>query len=184
MWFLIGLVTLVGLLCALDLILTLGVIRRLREHSAELNRVSRGPMPSITRGEAVTAFETVTTDGDRLSREQLVDDTVVAFFAPDCKVCREKMPKFLEYARTLPGGRRQVLAVVVGEEDECATYATMLAPVAQVVVEEQGGPLSLAFAVIGFPALLQVARDAQGRLVATTDNLNLDTVGAAVTVTP
>ncbi|MDK0518195.1 hypothetical protein [Streptomyces sp. ML-6] len=175
-----GLVVLVGLLCALDLVLTVGVIKRLREHSEQIARVGRGPASSITKGERVHPFRTVTTEGQQLDQEQLVDNTAVAFFTPDCKMCRETMPKFLEYARALPGGRRQALAVVVGEEDETAAYAAQLAPVAQVVVEERGGPMSLAFAVIGFPALLQVARDSRGTLVATTDNLDLGHAGAAV----
>ncbi|MFJ1577830.1 MULTISPECIES: hypothetical protein [unclassified Streptomyces] len=179
---LIGLVVLVGLLCTLDLILTVGVIKRLREQSDELARMDRGPTASLTKGDEVLAFETATTEGERLSREQLADGTAVAFFSPDCPACRKKTPAFLEYARTAPGGRGRVVAVVVGEPDEAAAYAAELAPVAQVVVEEQGGPMSLAFAVIGFPAVLQVARDGKGTLVVTTDNLDLDRVGAATVV--
>jgi hypothetical protein len=174
---LIGLVVFVGLLCILDLALTVGVIKRLRILSDKLARVSRGPASSITRGERVHPFRTVTIDGEHLDQDQLVDDTAVAFFTPDCRMCRETLPTFLEYARALPGGRRQAVAVVVGGREETAAYAAELAPVAQVVVEERGGPMSLAFAVIAFPALLQVARDATGTLVATTDNLDLGHAG-------
>ncbi|UFR00327.1 hypothetical protein KBP30_03640 [Streptomyces sp. Go40/10] len=177
---LFGLVALVGVVCALDLALTVGVIERLVEQSEKCARLGRGPASSLAEGDRVDAFRTVTADGRPLHRDQLPDGTAVAFFTPDCGTCRETLPRFLEYARALPGGRRQVLAVVVGEEEEAAGYVAQLAPVAQVVVEERGGPVSLAFAVIGFPALLQVARDRSGTLVTTTGSLDLGPAGAPV----
>ncbi|WP_037679618.1 hypothetical protein [Streptomyces griseus] len=169
---LIGLVVLVGLVCTLDLILTVGVIKRLREHSEELARVDRGPRPAISRGDAVAPFETLTVQGERLTHEELVNETVVAFFTPGCKACGEKLPEFLAHAQDLPGGRRQAVAVVVGdEEDKTAAYAAQFASVARVVVEEHGGPISQAFSVIGFPSLLEVARDTRGVLVVTDDSV-------------
>ncbi|MFI1890709.1 TlpA family protein disulfide reductase [Streptomyces jumonjinensis] len=176
---LIALVVLVGLLCILDLILTVGVIKRLREHSEQLARLGRGPLAALTEGDEVPAFETTTTEGDRLSRDELADGTVVAFFTPDCAACQEKKPMFLEYARTAPGGPSEVVAVVVGQPEETAAYAAELAPVAQVVTEDMGGPMSLAFAVLGFPAVLQVARDTHGILVVATDHPDLDRTGTA-----
>ncbi|MFG3015935.1 TlpA family protein disulfide reductase [Streptomyces cinerochromogenes] len=174
---LFGLVALVGVVCALDLVLTVGVIERLVEQSEKCARPGRAPATSVAEGDRVDAFRTVTTDGRPLHRDQLPDDTAVAFFAPDCRVCRETLPEFLEYARALPGGRRQALAVVVGEEEAAAVYAARLAPVAQVVVEERGGPVSLAFAVTGFPSLLRVARDRSGTLVTTPGGPDLGRPG-------
>ncbi|QTD96112.1 hypothetical protein [Streptomyces cyanogenus] len=174
------LVALVGVLCALELVVAVDVIKRLVEHSAKLPRVGRGPASSPTEGRRVHPFRTVTTDGVPLAREQLLDGTAVAFFTPQCTRCRETLPKFLEHARTLPGGHRQALAVVVGDEHETAAYAAQLAPVAQVVVEERGGPVSLAFSVTGFPSLLQVARDASGTPAVTTDTPDLGHAGTPV----
>ena len=49
----------VGMLCALNLILTLGVIKRLREHAALL---AGGP-PTIAVGEAIGEFSARTVQG-------------------------------------------------------------------------------------------------------------------------
>ncbi len=65
----------VGMLCALNLILTLGVIKRLREHAALL---AGGP-PTIAVGEAIGEFSVRTVHGDPLSDRSLGDETLVAF---------------------------------------------------------------------------------------------------------
>ncbi|MCG0062035.1 hypothetical protein [Streptomyces tricolor] len=167
---LFGLVALVGLLCVRDLVLCVGAMQRLVEQAEQPARAGRDPASCLARGGRVHPFRTVTTEGVPLDREQLLDDTAVAFFLPGCTRCRERLPGFLEYARGLPGGRRQALAVVVGAEEAAAAYAARLAPVARVVVEERGGPVSRAFAVIRFPSVLRVARDTSGALVATADD--------------
>ncbi|MCE0444762.1 hypothetical protein LT493_03980 [Streptomyces tricolor] len=111
---LFGLVALVGLLCVRDLVLCVGAMQRLVEQAEQPARAGRDPASCLARGGRVHPFRTVTTEGVPLDREQLLDDTAVAFFLPGCTRCRERLPGFLEYARGLPGGRRQALAVVVG----------------------------------------------------------------------
>jgi hypothetical protein len=72
----------------------------------------------------------------------------------------------------MPGGRRQVLAAVVGTTDT-APWVAELDPVSRVVVEDNGGPLTKAFEVKGFPTTLMVDRDGVGRLVVTADSIDL-----------
>jgi thiol-disulfide isomerase/thioredoxin len=173
MSFLIAAVMFVGMLCTLDLILTLGVIKRLREHNETLSTMD-GDSSAITVGEEIGEFAASTVDGTLLSRELLVGDTLVAFFAPDCAPCKEKLPKFVEYARTLPGGRDRVLTIVVGEAHNAASFVTELSPVAQVVVEDHDGALHSAFKANAYPLMLRVTPNGDGRLVVTTNHVVLD----------
>ncbi|MGG7575667.1 TlpA family protein disulfide reductase [Streptomyces sirii] len=176
---LIAAVLLVGTLCTLDLVLTLGVIKRLREHSEQLSGVSspgsRFDTLDMAVGEEVGEFATSTVDGERLTRAMLAADTLVAFFAPGCLPCREKMPAFVDHARALPGGRAQTVAVVVGDPAESAAFVAELSPVARVVVEEgPDEPLSAAFRARSFPTLLRVSPDGDGRVLVTANRIALD----------
>lgn len=143
--------------CVLNLVLTLGVIRRLREHTALLDRLQAGPgagMPDqMPAGAEVGEFAATTTDGEPLSHELLAGQTLVGFFSPTCQPCKERLPEFLEVAPDVPGGRQQVLAVAVGGEQECANLVADLAPVARVVVEPPSaeGPVSQAFKTSSYP---------------------------------
>ncbi|WP_238153621.1 TlpA disulfide reductase family protein [Streptomyces xinghaiensis] len=169
---------LAGLLCVLDLMLTLGVIRRLREHTALLTDLNGGPA-SIKAGEEVGEFTTLTVEGKPLNRAAMAEETLVAFFSPDCGPCQEKMPKFVEYASTLPGGRDRVLAVVVAEPHEGTEFLSALAPVAQVVRESPDGPVGTAFKVRAYPLVLAVARDRRDRVIVTDDRVALEQAVAA-----
>lgn len=169
---LIAAVVLVGLICTLDLLLTIGVIKRLREHSSLLSSSGRF-LASIAVGEEVGAFATSTVDGEPVSRELLTGQTLVGFFAPGCKPCQKRLPEFVAYARQMPGGRDRVLAIVVGDGDDAAAYVTDLSPVARVVEEDSSGALSTAFKAVAFPVVLLVAPNADGRLVVETDQVDL-----------
>lgn len=179
--FLIAAVVLVGLLCTLDLILTLGVIRRLREHTELLSQRPEGGLrPALPVGGEVGEFTTSTVDGETLTRDALREETVVAFFSPGCQPCEEKLPRFVEYARAVPGGRLRVLAAVVGDAGEAGALVAELSPVARVVVEEHDGALSAAFQAKMYPTVLLVAPDGSGRPVVIDDQVKLDRPVAAV----
>ncbi|MCC3769325.1 TlpA disulfide reductase family protein [Streptomyces sp. UNOC14_S4] len=175
---LIAAVVLVGALCTLDLVLTLGVVKRLREHTALISKMANSQPsrpPVIGVGEEVGEFSAVAVGGDVLTRESLVGDTLVAFFSPSCGPCHEMLPKFVEYARAVDGGREQVLAVVVGSLDRAKGQVAELSPVARVVVE--GGSEAIvadAFQIKGFPTLLKVRQDADGRQVIAGNQVDLD----------
>lgn len=109
-----------------------------------------------------------------MSPDLLSGDTVVAFFSPSYQPCQAKLPAFVEYAPTVPGGRDQVLAVVVGDEAAAGAFVAELAPVARVVVEPPGGVLAGAFRAPAFPPILRTAPDADGRLVVSANQVRLD----------
>ncbi|MFJ6379536.1 TlpA family protein disulfide reductase [Kitasatospora sp. NPDC092039] len=171
---LIPLLLLVGALCVLDLLLTLGVIRRLREHS-DLLAAPGGPgtvpvAPEV--GTPIGEFSVETTTGERLTDADLAEGALVAFFSPTCGPCRTKLPKFVEHVAALPRGRNGALAVVVGEPEESADFVRRLSAVTRTVRESSGGALAGAFQAQAFPTLLTVGRPA-GRLAVTANDVAL-----------
>jgi AhpC/TSA family protein len=157
-------IVLVGLLGLVNLVFSFGVIRRLREHTEILDKLSQRRSGEridaiIEVGRTVADFDTHTVDGERVSRDDLAGTTLVGVFSPGCPACEEQMGDFIAYARAHPGGRSQVLAVVVGAETESASYVERLEGAARVVREPVGGPVSTALAVRGFPAFALVDGD-------------------------
>ena len=63
--FVITALAFVGLLGALNLLLTIGVIKRLREHTTLLAEVT--PPPMVKVGQEVSDFETTSFDGQRIA---------------------------------------------------------------------------------------------------------------------
>lgn len=164
MGYLAAAVVLVGVLCTLDLLLTVGVVRRLRAHTEQLSKLSSGasgPMPDtlLPVGASPAEFAATTSDGEVVSQDSLVGGTLVGFFMPDCPPCKEQLPEFVRYAAELAQGRAQALAVVVSEEGQAAKYVERLEAVARVVVEPHDGPVADAFSVRGFPAMCLLDAD-------------------------
>lgn len=154
-----ALVVLVGMLCLLNLVLSFGVIRRLREHT-ELLAERDSPVPGLPVGSQAADFTATTTDGETVSRDLLSDDTLVAFLTPNCGPCREQLPELAKVAANWPGGRDRTLAVVAGDPVAAAAYVELLSPVARVVVEESLDSSAIrAFEVAGYPLFGLVDRD-------------------------
>ncbi|MEU0484001.1 hypothetical protein ABZ260_33065 [Streptosporangium sp. NPDC006013] len=151
---------LIGLLVVTNLILTVGVVRRLREHTAELaalrNGDSGGSDVAMPAGSSVGGFDATSVAGLPVTLATLGDRPLVGFFSPHCQPCKERLPEFIEHATSRPGGRDAVLAVAVGAEEETAELVELLRPVATIVVEPDRGPVQQAFAVTGFPAFVLV----------------------------
>jgi hypothetical protein len=175
----------VGVIGLLNLVLTYGVIRRLREHDAAL--ASRPHMPGfdvmVPAGTAVADFGTHTVDGAPVSNADLTGHTVVGFFSTTCEPCRDRLPDFATHAATVPGGPDRVLAVVVSDSVAADTsvadlFVARLRPVARVVTEQYDGPIGKAFGVQAYPALAVVA---DGTVVASGDSL--DALAAAAPTT-
>lgn len=145
-----------GALGLANLVLTLGLVRRVRAQN-ELMRMSiegiANPKPIMrVAGERVGDFVAATTTGDRVSAADLRGHTLVGFLSHTCPACAESLPSFVARARLTPGGRDRVLAVVVGAGDATGELRARLTPVARVVVESTAGPVARAFGVDGFPA--------------------------------
>src|SRR5579863_6492123 len=164
---LIAAVVIVGLLCLLDLLLTFGVIRRLREHSEMLARITPGAagggadVIGLAAGQTPEAFAATDDQGaDVLGPAGL---SVVAFFSPNCSICPKRAPAFIDYVRGHLVGRHDVLAVIAGQETDSVPYLADLSAVARVCAEPMDGPVGHAFAVRGFPAFFLL--DAAGTVL-------------------
>ncbi|BCL16545.1 TlpA disulfide reductase family protein [Micromonospora sagamiensis] len=156
---------LVGLLATVNLLFTIGVVRRLREHTTELAELrSRGGAGGGVAGAAVALpvdarigeFTATSVDERPVDLVGLGERPLVGFFSPQCQPCKERLPGFVEYAASRAGGADNVLAVVAGTPQEAAETVEQLRQVATVVVEPDQGPVQKAFGVNGFPAFLLV----------------------------
>jgi len=158
--YMIAAVVAVGLICSLDLVLTLGVIRRLRQHSRLLSEPRDDShdlcdviMPA---GEKVVGFSAVTTDGEPMTLDLIQEPTLIGFFSPHCEPCQVQSTRFAELAGTIQGGRDRTLAIVVGEDDMAVEFAARLLPSTRVILEQDAGPVQEAFKVQGVPAMCLV----------------------------
>jgi thiol-disulfide isomerase/thioredoxin len=154
---LIGAIIIVGALCLLDLLLTFGVIRRLREHTemlAQRDRHRDQPGAEDTIGLAAGAApeDFTATDSAGAAVRGPSGLSVVAFFSTSCPVCPERAPVFIDYVRQHRVGRAEVLAVVIGQGAESVPYLAGLTEVARVCAESPGGSIGQAFALRGVPA--------------------------------
>ncbi|MGN9837110.1 TlpA family protein disulfide reductase [Nonomuraea sp. H19] len=148
--FLVAAVVFVGLLCLFNLVLTLGVLRRLREHTAELERLAGGSMlmpydPHVLVGRALPE----TAAGARL----------VGFFDVGCSTCHERAPQFADAA-----GKQPALAVITGDGAKVADLVAVVGGVSSVITGEEAGLLTHTLGVEAFPTFLLA--DQEGRVVA------------------
>ncbi|MFC9977184.1 TlpA family protein disulfide reductase [Spirillospora sp. NPDC127200] len=167
----IALLTLVGLLAALNLLFTYGLIRRVREHEERLARMgpaAPGPPPGRPpAGSVLPEFHAVTVGGREVDRGALAEgDALIGFFDTDCEPCRDRMPEFAEF--TAERRSTPVLVVIAGPPAETARWAGLFDDHALVVVEEEAR-LAKTFGVDGLPTMLAL-RD--GTVEANTTTLD------------
>jgi Redoxin len=149
-------VLLLTALTVFNLVLVLGVVRRLRAYETRLGNLAEPPPVSTAMpGEPVADFAASTVDGQRLDRASLRGRTLIGFFSPDCPACHERLGDFRATAARHPG---DVLAVVVDDGGDVAPVVGALGGTAgvTVVVEDPDGPVARAFGVRGFPAFVLV----------------------------
>jgi hypothetical protein len=164
-------VVVLAVVCVLNLVLTLGMARRMRQYAALLDGLEPPELDGLTRpvGSAVGEFRGVAVDGTTVDRQWLTEPTrteptVVAFFSPGCPACRELVPLFVATAATT-----RALAVVEDGPAGMENYVSDLAPAATVLVGEQARSAVTAFHVRGFPAVCTV--DTSGVVSATGTHL-------------
>lgn len=148
-------VILVGVIAAVDLLLTVGVIRRLREHSTRLAVLSEpAQQAALPVGSPVGSFSATDVAGRPVDGHGLAGRSLIGVFSPGCAPCKEQLPGFVEHAARSTDA---VLAVVVGEDPaETAETAKGLGTVATVVVEPALGPVQQALGVTTYPAFVLV----------------------------
>src|SRR6266508_3698318 len=96
--YLVAAIVLLGAVCTVNLILTLALIRRLREQAGGPPG-PRQPLPKVIVGigERPAEFTAATTEGEPIDRDAVAGG-LVGFFSPQCSPCRERVPEFMEYA--------------------------------------------------------------------------------------
>ena len=171
MSYLTGAVALLGVLCLVNLTLTFTMIRRLREHAAQLAEKSAFASPAVARrlppGAMAPEFTATTVNGELRSLTDFSGAlSLVAFFVPGCAPCHQQLPEFAELALRVPGGAGHVLAVISGnqDQDEAKEIAASLDGIASVVVEATRGPFATAFSNSGYPSFYAIGPD--GRIQA------------------
>jgi peroxiredoxin len=150
-------VILVGVVALTALLLVIALARRLRDVPAGSLQPGQVPeSPGLSPGSRPAYFRADTTSGGTVSLEDLSGDRVLlGFFFAGCTPCNRQLPAFVDLARTMPGGSRQVIAVVAGHPGRVAEYAARLEDVATVVPDRpqaDEGTISHAFRVSSWPS--------------------------------
>ncbi|GIG70141.1 TlpA family protein disulfide reductase [Phytomonospora endophytica] len=165
--FLIAAVVLVGAIATLNLLLTVGVIRRLREHTAQLADVGGqgGPSGPVV-GDPIEDFTTTAVDETPVARADLDSYALVSVMSPGCGPCEEKLPKLVSMLEdgTLP--KKSVLAVIAGDEEEAVPMVTALKDLAVVVREEPvSGAVQSAVGIRAYPTMFTAGEGKVASLV-------------------
>ncbi|MCW3815091.1 redoxin domain-containing protein [Micromonospora sp. DR5-3] len=164
-------------LTLLNLLLTFGVIRKLREHTQEL--AAGRPPVTLSVGAQVPDFTASTDDGDVVSIASLrASGGLVAFLAPDCSGCQEQLPSVrsaLAEALDTPAAVLIVLTRLQPAPDredreraELVAALGVLDSRATIVHEPLDGAVQSAFQVAAFPAFYLV--DTDGRVAGVSNN--------------
>ncbi|MEY9893446.1 thiol-disulfide isomerase/thioredoxin [Catenulispora sp. MAP5-51] len=159
--YLIAAVILLSLFSVGHMVVTLGLVRRMRTMATETGSAPTAP-PTLAIGESPAEFAATAESGRRFQRSGLSGGrNLVGFFSTTCEPCLENAPRFAEYARSFEPGR--VLAVIQdGEPGAAKAFHENLLPGVEAVVEKMDGPVARAFAVEAFPTMYVL--DSEGRV--------------------
>lgn len=149
----IAAIVLVGALCLFDLLLTFAVLRRLREHTAELERLSAG-------GPRVPKF-----DRDALVGRSLPESaataiggapvSVVGFFAAGCEPCHKQAPELAAWAGEPAGTGGRAVAVVTGTGADVDELLAILGDAVTVIAGPDSSRVAMELGVDVFPTFVR-----------------------------
>jgi hypothetical protein len=144
----------------LSLLVSIGVIRRLREyssHSGAFPGFDSGPRP----GAPLPEFTASTVLGDSIAAADFANGNgCIAFLSASCEACKSQFPLLGRYVDGLSIEHCRSLVVVAGDPNGESTYAREGARFAQIVLEPESEALVRAFEIRGFPTVIGV-RDGQ-----------------------
>ncbi|MFI6048443.1 hypothetical protein ACIA8C_43020 [Nocardia sp. NPDC051321] len=154
---LIAVTTILAIATAAHLVVTLGLVRRLRAHTDLLAQLADNTDRLLPTGTPIPAFTAQTVDGDVIDQTNLRHPAAVALLAVDCPHCRTNLPEFVAYIHGAGYPRERVLAVVTTNERTDPTarqdMLDILTPVATVVCETStDGTVTTSFDAQAFPA--------------------------------
>ena len=156
-----GAVTVIGALTLLNLLLTLGVIRRLRDHDRRLATGGAGlPIDEAEPliGSPLPKFAAMAIGEIQVSDRELVQGRAyIGFFSTACRPCQEQLPIF---ADSLTSQDRDQILIVINEDSaepgQLATLVERADAVGRVILENPMGPVAMAFGVRKLPTMLMV----------------------------
>jgi thiol-disulfide isomerase/thioredoxin len=154
MTYLSAAIILIGAVSLMNLMLVLGVLRRLRTAAAASEPVDPSSFQNLRVGTRPDPFVVRMLAGGRLTEAALVGagPTLVGFLSPGCGPCTDQLPLFAARAAEWPGGADRVLAVIADDTEDSAAFAEPLTGLANVVVDGLTGPVATAFGVTAFPS--------------------------------
>jgi hypothetical protein len=145
-------VAVVGVLCLFDLILTVAVIRKLRDHSARLSRVTL-PATLLPAGTEVAEVATVDRYGEAIDGAWLRNGMkLVIFMSATCSACIDQLPDAAARAGGFPGGPDSILTAVVGADGNSAEIVSAFDGIARLVQGAQVDSVVSAFQVSAYPS--------------------------------
>ncbi|MEU0990760.1 redoxin family protein [Streptomyces sp. NPDC005953] len=154
---------LLGAVTALNLVLVLAVIRRLRRHEDERKKeyASQGNMQSGPPvGEPLPTLSAVAIDGSPITSDALRGrEAALTFLTTDCPACVAAAGDLPEFARRTGMDAEQMVVVIAGDETAARSMAASLAGVAGVVLEESSGPLHTRYLIQATPTVVMVDAD-------------------------
>jgi peroxiredoxin len=116
---LVATVALLGVLVVANLLLTWGVVRRLRTLQEQV-AAGHGPPPEngLRPGDPAPDFSALTPAGDTVGRDEVVrGETVLVFLSPHCEACETHLPSVRLLGRA---GAPAAVAVIDGTREESA----------------------------------------------------------------
>ena len=178
MVYLVAAVVLLAGVAVINLLLTIGVIGRLRDHAAALKSMQdSSPGFALSPGDQIPDFVAEDLDHRLVSRESIAGrEALMGFFSASCRACEIQLPEFLQAADAMRRQEAEVVAVVSGSGDEQASLVEKLRQSVRVIPESEYGPVTSTMEVRGFPVfyhwtpdgvLVSAAHDVR-RLVAPT----------------
>lgn len=147
-------------LTLLNMLLCLGVVRRLREQDERLAQLESGN-DHVRPGTLIPAFTILTTDGERLTERWFHDRvSLVAFMSYGCGACKEELTALAKLLAEPDSDKLNVLVAFawVGGAQREELPARLLERVT-LVEDSPNGALMAAFNVNAYPTFYVVEED-------------------------
>lgn len=144
-----------------DLLLILGMVRRLRAQARPLSPLDVPGFFDIYSGPPVGSqlpeFSATTADGEVIDNSRFAAAAgCIAFVSVNCLPCKGALADLDPYLRATGIGSRHILVVVSDDPAGESPEAARAGEFAGVVTGDQAAPLARRFGVRGFPTLLAI----------------------------
>lgn len=152
------------LLALVNILFTIGVLRRIRDHAEQITNLERQLVP---RDASMLGHRVVPLDltGQRVDPLPLsiFENADWAFFEDDCSACEFKLPTYIQLMNAQPAPQFPQVVAIIGESPKADDMAASVHHLpTHLVRTADSSPMVESFSLKGFPAFVAV-RD--GRVV-------------------